>query len=150
MDFQIEKICYLENTNVKEIDICDQNAATTLSNPLFGHVLQNGMFVVSDCDKGCVFIIRKSGFIDRRKYCTADDSFPGCITSDSVNNIYVCDYVKSFVVVFDIYGVTLNLINVHEISPNPRSIALYRDDQLLISNTKSIALVDIKSKERSD
>lgn len=147
---RLKKICYLENTNVKEIDICDQNAATTLSNPLFGHVLQNGMFVVSDCDKGCVFIIRKSGFIDRRKYCTADDSFPGCITSDSVNNIYVCDYVKSFVVVFDIYGVTLNLINVHEISPNPRSIALYRDDQLLISNTKSIALVDIKNKERSD
>lgn len=147
---RLKKICFLEKNDVKEIDIYDQNATSALSNPLFGHVLRNGMFAVSDCDRGCVFIIRKSGFIERRKYCTAGDSFPGCIASDSMNNIYVCDYVKSFVIVFDISGVTLNLINVYEISPNPRSIAIYRDGQLLISNTKSIVLADIKNKGRSD
>lgn len=141
---RLKKICFLEKNDIIEIDIYDQNAASTISNPLFGHVLQNGMFAVSDCDQGCVFIIRNSGFIDRRKYCTADDSFPGCIASDSMNNIYVCDYVKSAVVVFDIYGVTLGLINVYEISPNPRSIAIYRDGQLLISNTKRIVLADIR------
>lgn len=83
------------------------------------------MFVVLDCDKGCVFIIWNLGFIDRRKYCIVDDLFFGCIVLDFMNNIYVCDYVKSVVVVFDIYGVILGLINVYEIFLNFRSIVIY-------------------------
>lgn len=98
------------------------------------------MFAVSDWEKCCVFIIRKSGYIERRKYI---DSKPGSISSDSNNTLYVCEFQRSLVVVFTLRGDTIRAIKIGGIAPNPRSIAIKNDQKALIANGKSIVEVDL-------
>lgn len=57
--------------------------------PVFGHVLLNGMFAVSDWEKRCVSIIGKSSNIEIMKF---NGSKPGSISSDSNNTLYGCDF----------------------------------------------------------
>lgn len=53
---------------------------------MYGHVLLNEMFAVSDREKRCVFIIRKSGYIENRKPI---DFKPVSISSESNKNLYI-------------------------------------------------------------
>ena len=95
---------------------------------------------VSDWDKKCVFLIRRTGMIERRKYFDTDSS-PGSIFSDSALNIYVCDYKKSLVTVFTISGKTLRVINLGTVAPNPKSIAINQDGNKLIANGTSFVQI---------
>lgn len=133
-------ICRLRGNDVREIPIHYPHAQSGLGVPMFGHVLLNGMFAVSDWEKCCVFIIRKSGYIERRKYI---DSKPGSISSDSNNTLYVCEFQRSLVVVFTLRGDTIRAIKIGGIAPNPRSIAIKNDQKALIANGKSIVEVDL-------
>ncbi|XP_061182526.1 E3 ubiquitin-protein ligase TRIM56-like [Saccostrea echinata] len=135
----LDRICVLENSKIKEVVITDPNKAGKLSNPKFGHVLTNGMFVVSDWNRDCVFFIRDSGYIVRRKYCCPDS-----ITSDSNNIIYVCDYEKSRIELIRWSGETLQIVKIGSIIKNPKSIAMNKDDQILIANGKSIVLLQME------
>ena len=137
----LKTICVLKKDSISDINIHDQHSTSNLSDPTFGHVLENGMFVISDWKKDCVFIIRRSGYIVRRKYC-GTSSPPGSISSDSDLKIYVCDYEGSLIEVFTLSGVTLRTINVREIAPNPRSIAISEDGHTLIANGKSIIQIN--------
>ena len=97
------KICILRDGDCKETKFMNQNMTSNMCKPKYGHVFQNGMFAVSDWNKKCVFLIRRTGLIERRKnFCP--DSSPGTISSDSALNIYVCDYHRSHVTVFVING----------------------------------------------
>ncbi|XP_061182528.1 E3 ubiquitin-protein ligase TRIM56-like [Saccostrea echinata] len=132
-----DKICVYEKGGVQEFTINDRGRPVKIGNPMFGHVLLNGMYIISDWANDCVFIVRKSGYIERRKYCN-----PGSISSDLDNNIYVCDYQNSRIVMFTTAGVTLGTY-ISQI-PNPRSIALKHDRRMLISNGQSIILDELK------
>ncbi|XP_078319265.1 uncharacterized protein LOC144620934 isoform X2 [Crassostrea virginica] len=132
----LEKIFILRDGDCKEINIHDPNTTSNLSEPKFGHVLQNGMFAVSDWDKKCVCLISRTGLIERRKNFGTDSS-PGSISSDSALNIYVCDYRKSLVTVFVISGDTLCTIYIGSVAPNPRSISINQDGRTLIANGKT-------------
>lgn len=138
-------ICVLENQEVKQIQLWDFKKGQLLRKPKFGHVLLNGRFVISDWEMNCVFIFSKLGQLDRRKCCTSDGSPPGAMSSDSSNNIYVCDEVKSVILVFNHSGKTLRSINICSILQNPRSIALKGDgsSQAVIANEKSVVLVEL-------
>lgn len=136
----LKKICILRGNDVKEIAIYDPNTDSNLSDPMFGHVLLDGMFAVSDWDKECVFLIGKSGQIYRRKYI---DSRPGSISSDSKCNLYVCAFLKSVVVIFAQSGETLRSVQLGKIAPNPKSIAI-RNEKALIANGKSIVEIELK------
>lgn len=138
-------ICVLENQEVKQIQLWDFKKGPLLRKPKYGHVLLNGKFVISDCEMNCVFIFSKLGQLDRRKYCTCDGSPPGAISSDSSNNIYVCDEVKNVILVFNPSGKTLRSINIGSILQNPRSIAMKGDgsSQALIANEKSVVIVEL-------
>lgn len=107
---------------------------------MFGHVLLNEICVVSDWEMCCVFILRNSGYIERRKYI---DYKPGSISSDSNNNIYVCEFQRSVVVVFTLSGETLRTVRIGAIAPNPRSIAINNDQNALIENMKSFSEVQL-------
>lgn len=107
---------------------------------MFGHVLLNEIFVVSDWEMCCVFILRNSGYIERRKYI---DYKPGSISSDSNNNDYVCEFQRSVVVVFTLSGETLRTVRIGAIAPNPRSIAINNDQNALIENMKSFSEVQL-------
>lgn len=96
------------------------------------------MFAVSDWEMCCVFLLRKSGYIERIKYI---DYKPGSISSDSNNNIYVCEFQRSVVVVFTLSGETLRTVKIGAIAPNPRSIATNNDQNTLIANGKSFSEV---------
>jgi hypothetical protein len=135
----LDKICIFENAEVKKIVITDPNKAKLLKNPKFGHVLRNGWFAVSDWDLDCVFLIRRSGYVERRKYCS-----PGSISSDSNNNIYVCDYRESLILVFKLSGETLHTIDTGPCVRNPRSIAVNQDGRMLIASKNSIVLCTLK------
>lgn len=93
----------------------------------------------------CVFIISRSGQVDRRKYCTYDGSPPGAISSDSSNNIYACVEMKNIIVVFDLSGKTLRSINIGSIVQNPRSLSVNGDNnsQMLIANRKSVVIIEL-------
>ena len=108
---------------------------------MFGHVLNNGMFAISDWGKGCVFLIRRSGCITNRKYCDTI-TLPGSISSDTNLNIFVCGFHKSMVIVFDIGGKTLYDINLQTIAPNPRSIAINQEGHTLVANGKSVTQIN--------
>lgn len=138
-------ICVLENQEVKQIQLWDFKKGQLLRKPKFGHVLLNGRFVISDWGMNCVFIFSKLGQLDRRKCCTSDGSPPGAMSSDSSNNIYVCDEVKSVILVFNHSGKTLRSINICSILQNPRSIALKGDgsSQAVIANEKSVVLFEL-------
>ena len=137
----LTKICIQRDEDCKEINIYDPNTTSNLSNPSFGHVLRNGMFAVSDWDKNCVFLIRRTGLIERRKYC-GNDSSPGSISSDFALNIYVCDYQRSLVTVFTIGGQTLRSINLVTVAPNPRSISINQRGGILIANGETYLCSD--------
>lgn len=137
----LEKICILRDNDMKEIAIHDPNSESKISDPVFGHVLLNGMFAVSDWNKLCVFLISRSGCIERRK---CFDSKPGSISSDSNHNLYVCDFQKSLIKVFSLSGVSLRSVKLGENAPNPRSIALNNDQKALIANGKSIVEVEVQ------
>ncbi|XP_065923467.1 E3 ubiquitin-protein ligase TRIM56-like isoform X2 [Magallana gigas] len=138
----LKKICTLRSNDVKEIAIYDPNTDSNLHNPMFGHMLLDGMFAVSDWDVGCVFLIRKTGCVLRRKYFDSNSN-PGSISSDSKCNLYVCDFQKSVVVIFAQSGETLHSVQLGAIAPNPRSIAL-RNQKALITNGKSIVEIELK------
>ncbi|XP_056020287.1 E3 ubiquitin-protein ligase TRIM56-like [Ostrea edulis] len=135
----LDKICVFEKAEVKQIVITDPNKAGLLRNPKFGHVLRNGMFAVSDWDLDCVFLIRRSGYVERRKYCS-----PGSISSDSNNNIYVCDHKESLILVFKLSGETMHTFDVGSCVYNPKSIAINQDGRILITNKTSVVLVTLK------
>ena len=137
----LKKICVLQNTTIKEINIHDPHTTSNLSDPMYGHVLQNGMFAVSDWDKDCIFLIRRSGYIERRKYCRSDFS-PGSISSDSELNVYVCNYESSIVEVFELTGKTIRIINICAIARNPKSISINKNGQALVANGKSFTLIN--------
>ena len=137
----LKKICVLQNTTIKEINIHDPHTTSNLSDPMYGHVLQNGMFAVSDWDKDCIFLIRRSGYIERRKYCRSDFS-PGSISSDSELNVYVCNYESSIVEVFELTGKTIRIINICTIAKNPKSISINKNGQALVANGKSFTLIN--------
>lgn len=139
----LNKICILKDNDINDIAIYDPNTKSNLRNPAFGHVLLNDMFAVSDRDKKCVFLIGRSGRIARRKYIDSS-SRPGCISSDSNCNLYVCDLENDRVVVFSISGVTLRSIKIGAIAPNPQSIAIMHGKLALITNGRSIIEVDLK------
>lgn len=102
-------------------DIKDSpNAQSVLGVPMFGNVLLNGMFAGSDWEKCCVFIIRKSGYIERMKFI---DSKPGSISSGSNDTLYICEFQRSLVLVFTLSGETVRTVKIGAIAPNPRSIA---------------------------
>lgn len=61
----LTKICKLRGNNVKEIEIHYTNTQSNLCVPMFGHVLLNEMFAVSDWEMCCVFLLRKSGYIEK-------------------------------------------------------------------------------------
>lgn len=138
-------ICVLEKQEVKQIRVWDFNDGPLLRKPKFGHVLSNGKFAISDWKMNCVFIISRSGQVDRRKYCTYDGSPPGAISSDSSNNIYACVEMKNIVVVFDLSGKTLRSINIGSIVQNPRSLSVNGDNnsQMLIANRKSVVIIEL-------
>ena len=137
----LKKIFVLKDDQLKEITIHDQHSTSNLSKPMFGHVLNNGMFVISDWDKNCVFFIRRSGYIEKRKYCDTISS-PGSISSNSDLNIFVCGFHESKVIVFDKGGRTLYTINLHTSAPNPRSIAINPGGHTLVANGKSIIQIN--------
>ncbi|XP_062605128.1 E3 ubiquitin-protein ligase TRIM56-like [Saccostrea cucullata] len=134
----LNRICVLQNSKIKEV-IIDPNKAGKLSSPKFGHVLLNGMFVVSDWNQDCVFIIRGSGYVERRKYCA-----PGSISSDHNNIIYACDYRKSCIEIFRWSGESLWTVKIGSIIQNPKSIALNKDNKILITNGTSIVLIQLE------
>ena len=57
----LTKICILSDGDCKEINIHEPNTTSNLCKPKFGHVLRNSMLSVSDWDKKCVFLIRRTG-----------------------------------------------------------------------------------------
>lgn len=59
--FGLKKICILRGNNVKDIVIYDLNINFNLSDFMFGYVLFDGMYVVLDWGKKCVFFIGKLG-----------------------------------------------------------------------------------------
>lgn len=142
----LTKICKLRGNNVKEIAIHYPNTQSNLCVPMFGHVLLNEMFAVSDWEMCCVFLLRKSGYIERRKYI---DYIRGSISSDSNNNIYVCEFQRSVVVVFTLSGETLRTVKIGAIAPNPRSIAINNDHNALIANGKSFSEVQFAKMEEN-
>jgi hypothetical protein len=132
------KICVFNGKELKDMIIHDQNAPVIFDNPMFGHVLSNGMFVVSDWVRDCIFIIQKSGYIERRKYCSV-----GALSSDINNNIYVCDFRESLIVVFRVSGETLQTYKTSPFLRNPKSIAVNANDCILISNETSVVLAEL-------
>lgn len=138
----LKKICILRGNNVKDIAIYDPNTNSNLSDPMFGHVLLDGMYAVSDWDKECVFLIGKSGQIFRRKYIDSNLR-PVSISSDSKCNIYVCDFQTSVVVIFAQSGETLRSVQLGKIAPNPKSIAI-RNEKALIANGKTFVEFELK------
>lgn len=135
-------IAVLRNNDVKEITIYYPNTDSNLSEPRFGHVLLNGTFAVSDWGTGCVFLIMRTGCVVRGKYIDSC-SKPGYISSDSNYNIYVCDFPRSVVVIFAQHGETLRSVQLEEIAPNPKSIAI-EYETALIANSKSVVEVKLK------
>lgn len=89
--FNLKIIVVLRNNDVKEIIIYDLNIDFNLSDFKFGYVFINGMFVVLDWDKECVFLIVNLGCILRRKYIDVNLKF-GLIFFDFNCNFYVCDF----------------------------------------------------------
>ena len=57
----LTKICILSDGDCKEINIHEPNTTSDLCKPKFGHVPRNSMLSVSDWDKKCVFLIRRTG-----------------------------------------------------------------------------------------
>ncbi|XP_056019378.1 E3 ubiquitin-protein ligase TRIM56-like [Ostrea edulis] len=133
-----DKICVYRDKELKEMPIKNQHTSVKFGNPMFGHVLLNGMFIVSDCARDCIFIIQQSGSIERRKYCS-----PGAVSSDMNNRIYVCDYRQSLVVVFTVAGETLRTYKIAPFLRNPRSIAVNTSGRTLISNGRAIILAEL-------
>lgn len=82
-------ICCLKGNDVREIVIYYLYVELGLGVLMFGYVFLNGMFVVFDWEKCCVFMIRKLGYIERRKYI--DFKF-GFIFLDFNNIFYVCEF----------------------------------------------------------
>lgn len=130
----------MRGNDIKEITIHSQNAQSVLGVPMFGNVHLNGMFAGSDWENCCVFIIRKSGYIERMKFI---DSKPGSISSDSNDILYICEFQRSLVVVFTLCGETVRTVKIGAIAPNPRSIAIKNAQKALIANGKSIVEVDL-------
>lgn len=137
----LQKICILRDSDIKEIVIYDPNSESKISDPVFGHVLLNWMFAVSDWNTECVFLISRSGCIEKRK---CFHSKPGSISSDSNHNLYMLDFQRSLIIIFSLSGESLCSVKLGEIAPNPRSIAIKNDQKALIANGKSIVEVEVQ------
>lgn len=139
----LKKICILTGNDVKEIAIYDPYTDSNLSNPMFGHVLLDGTFAVSDWDKECIFLIGSSGRIARRKYIYPNTK-PGPIFSDSNFKLYVCDSHKSVIVIIAQNGETLRSVYTGNTAPYPKSIAI-RNEIALIANGLTFVETELKS-----
>lgn len=139
---ELKKICILTGNDVKEIAIYDPYTDSNLSNPMFGHVLLDGTFAVSDWGRECIFLIGSSGRIVRRKYIFSNTK-PGPISSDSNFKLYVCDSHKSVVVIIAQNGETLRSVYTGNIAPYPKSIAI-RNEIALIANGKTFVETELK------
>lgn len=82
-------ICWLRGNDVKEILIYFLSIILDLDILMFGYVFLNGMFVVFDWEKCCVFIIGKLGKIEIMKFIGFKF---GLIFLDFNNIFYVCDF----------------------------------------------------------
>lgn len=89
--FNFKIVVVLRNNDIKEIIIYDLNIDFNLSEFKFGYVLFNGIFVVLDWGKECIFLIMRMGCVVRRKYIDFCLKF-GFIFFDLNYNIYVCDF----------------------------------------------------------
>ena len=132
LDFGLDKNMYTKGWRLQRNKIHEPNTTSNMCKPKYGHDFQNGMFAVSDWNKKCVFLIRRTGLIEWRTNVCPDSS-PGSISSDSALNIYVCEYHRSHVTVFVINGDTLCTIYIGSVAPNLRSISISQDERTSIA-----------------
>ncbi|XP_061193377.1 E3 ubiquitin-protein ligase TRIM56-like [Saccostrea echinata] len=96
--------------------------------------LPNGLFAVSDTANQRVYLIKENGIIFKTRYCN-----PGSIAFDKYDNIFISDYDRYCLVVFDMNGVHKADLYIDE---KPRSISIL-ENQLLVAAGHKILLYHV-------
>lgn len=127
-------------TLLKRLEFTDiKGRPLIIKDPRFGCIFSSGKFAVSDFDNDFVFIFDENARLFRKEFC-----FPGSITTDKDDLIYIADFYEHRIIVTNFEGSLRNAITLLPHVSHPRSISISSDHKLAVAFRNSVALFQLK------
>ncbi|XP_061189798.1 E3 ubiquitin-protein ligase TRIM56-like [Saccostrea echinata] len=123
---------------IKFTDKCGNSLK--LGQPRFACLLSDGKFAISDWEKDFVYLFDETGQVSREEFC-----YPGAITSDTNDHIYIADFYEHIINVIDFKGSTRRTIHLSPHLSHPRSISINIDNKLAVAFENQVALFQLKA-----
>ena len=111
-----------------------------LGTPKHAFCCLNGSYIVSDKKDDCVYFIGSDGIVTMQI-----DHYPGSISQNNNEDIFITDYENGTISVFDYTGKWHSELKIGTWRSSPRSIAIH-DDKLLVATKYKILLFQLKQK----
>lgn len=111
-----------------------------LGTPTHAFCCLNGSYIVSDKKDYCVYFIGSDGIVTMQI-----DHYPGSISQNNNEDIFITDYENGTISVFDYTGKWHSELKIGTWRSSPRSIAIH-DDKLLVATKYKILLFQLKQK----
>lgn len=136
-----KNILWYKDGAMSQVSIKNKDSnPTTLGAPRYAIQLSDGTYVVSDKGDDCVYFISKSGII-----IMEIDHYPGSITHDNNNGIFISDFEKGTISIFDQSGKYMSNLKIGVWQKSPRSLSIL-DDRLLVATQCKILLYKLTRK----
>lgn len=136
-----KNILWYKDGAMSQVSIKNKDSnPTTLGAPRYAIQLSDGTYVVSDKGDDCVYFISKSGII-----IMEIDHYPGSITHDNNNGIFISDFEKGTISIFDQSGKYMSNLKIGVWQKLPRSLSIL-DDRLLVATQCKILLYKLTRK----
>ncbi|XP_034327786.1 E3 ubiquitin-protein ligase TRIM56-like [Magallana gigas] len=125
---------------------CTDNQGETIQfrQARFGCILSTGEFALSDINKDFVYMFDKNARLFRKEFC-----FPGSITPDKDDLIYIADFYEHRVIVTNFEGSLRNTISLLPHVSHPRSISISSDHKLAVAFENSVSLFQLDVRQFS-
>lgn len=132
--------CYKDDA-MSQVSIKNKDSSpTTLGTPRYASQLADGSYVVSDKGNDCVYLISNSG-----KIVKEIDHYPGSITHDNNDSIFISDFEYGTISILDRAGKPISKLKIGVWQNAPRSISIF-GDRLLVATKFKILLYKLKKK----
>lgn len=136
-----KNIFCLKDDTVSQVSIKNKDLnPTSLGAPRYAIQLSSGTYVVSDKSDDCVYFISNSGII-----ILEIDHYPGSITHDNNIGLFISDFKKGTISIFDQTGKYMSKLKIGVWQKSPRSISIL-DDRLLVATQYKILLYKLTRK----
>ncbi|XP_062571367.1 E3 ubiquitin-protein ligase TRIM56-like [Saccostrea cucullata] len=111
-----------------------------LGQPRFACLLSDGKFAISDWEKDFVYLFNDTGQVSREEFC-----YPGSITTDTNDYLYIADFYEHIINVINFEGSSRRTIHLSPHLSHPRSISINIDNKLAVAFENQVALFQLKA-----